>query len=194
MVATAAVIEQALAARWTEGDARDRSVAILCLNHPAPADDRLAQCIASHGGALVSRPGPELLAVFLRIIDAMACAKALQAVLAGGSARIGVNYGEFRYLADGRPGDDVAFALQLTRQAPPGGICISAVNRHAVTSRVDPAAPEAPVSGARQRCWLALQVSGLLAFFLGWCYLIYWKAAYFAEHGVNPCWPDWLCR
>ncbi len=136
---------------------------------------------------------PCCLAVFLRLVDAVDFSTGLRARL-GERVRIGVNLGELLVGPDGRPGAGTTGAKALMEQSEPGGMCISAVAGDRITSRLRAGEDGREEEGVwRPVIFAALQWSGLLAYFLGWCYLIYWKISYFARHGSYPCWPQGLC-
>jgi class 3 adenylate cyclase len=92
--------------------------------------------IAEHKGRIVKLMGDGLLAEFASVVDAVACAAALQAGMAERNAdvpeprrivlRIGINLGDVIIEGDDIYGDGVNIAARLEGLAEPGGICVSA--------------------------------------------------------------------
>jgi len=198
VIATAAAIRDALARRRSETDYESRLVAIACFAvDGASADDerrRIRRRLRDHNGVAVDVDWPCILAVFPELVDAVDFSARLRRRL-DGRIRIGVNLGAFLVAADGSPGSDSIFARWLMAQSEPGGMCVSAIAGDRVTARIGAAEEVRDDEPAGRRILFAsLQWAGLLAYFLGWCYLIYWKVSYFAVHGSYPCWPQWACR
>ena len=92
--------------------------------------------IRQHGGRVVDAVGDNLLAEFPSVVDAVACAVAVQAVLKERNAdlhddrrmpfRIGIHLGDVMVEGDGIVGDGVNIAARLEALADAGGICVSA--------------------------------------------------------------------
>jgi adenylate cyclase len=92
--------------------------------------------IAEYRGRIVKLMGDGHLAEFASVVDAVACAAALQAGMAERNAdvpvprritlRIGVNLGDVIIEGDDIYGDGVNIAARLEALAEPGGICVSA--------------------------------------------------------------------
>jgi len=91
--------------------------------------------IADNRGRIVKTLGDGVLAEFASAVDAVLCARAIQAGMAGRNAgvaedrrlrfRIGVNVGDVVIDGDDIQGDGVNVAARLESLAEPGGICIS---------------------------------------------------------------------
>ena len=98
--------------------------------------DFVAPKIAEHKGRIVKLMGDGLLAEFASVVDAVACAAALQDGMAERNAdvpdarritlRIGVNLGDIIVEGGDLYGDGVNIAARLEGLAEPGGVCISA--------------------------------------------------------------------
>ncbi len=103
--------------------------------------------IAAHNGRIVKTTGDGLLAEFASVVDAVACAAAIQREMArrneGVAAdrriafRIGVNLGDI--IVDGGDiyGDGVNIAARLEGLAEPGGICVSGAAYEQLKAKVD---------------------------------------------------------
>ena len=91
--------------------------------------------IAKHQGRIFKLMGDGLLAEFGSVVDAVACAVALQRAMAERNAglakecridiRIGINLGDVIVEGDDRHGDGVNIAARLQQLAEPGGIAVS---------------------------------------------------------------------
>jgi adenylate cyclase len=82
--------------------------------------------LAEHRGRLVKLMGDGLLAEFASVVDAVACAAAIQSRGTTDLAlRIGINLGDVVVAGDDLYGDGVNIAARLQRMAEPGGIVIS---------------------------------------------------------------------
>ena len=91
--------------------------------------------IEGHRGHVVDAKGDAILAEFVSVVDAVACAVEIQRELAGRNAsmsqnrrmdfRIGVNLGDVLVKDDAIYGDGVNIAARLEALADPGGLCIS---------------------------------------------------------------------
>src|SRR5258706_110227 len=91
--------------------------------------------VAKYGGRLVKTTGDGVLLEFPSVVDAVECAVALQAVMAGRNEgipqdrrmlfRIGINLGDILIEGDDILGDGVNIAARLERIAEPGGVCLS---------------------------------------------------------------------
>jgi len=84
--------------------------------------------------------GDGLLAEFASVVDATACAVAIQTALAQDPAgrlklRIGINLGDVVVEGDDIYGDGVNVAARLEALAEPGGICISGIVQESLGSR-----------------------------------------------------------
>ena len=103
--------------------------------------------VAEHHGRVVKLMGDGALVEFASVVDAVACAVALQRALAGRDAetvsgkriemRIGVNLGDVIIEGSDIYGDGVNVAARLQEFAAPGGIALSATAYEHVGSRVD---------------------------------------------------------
>ncbi len=103
--------------------------------------------IAEHGGRVVKTTGDGLLAEFPSVVDAVACAVAVQTNLAGREAdrpeawriryRIGINLGDIVIEGDDILGDGVNIAARLEALADAGGICISGDVYRQVRNKLD---------------------------------------------------------
>jgi class 3 adenylate cyclase len=91
--------------------------------------------IASHHGRIVKTTGDGMLVEFGSIVDAVACAVAIQRGMIGRNAeiaedkrivfRIGINVGDIIIDGDDIFGDGVNVAARLQTLCEPGGLCIS---------------------------------------------------------------------
>ena len=99
--------------------------------------------IAEHRGRVVKLMGDGALCEFASVVDAVACAVAIQRGMAEREAavpeaerirfRIGINLGDIIYEADGDIyGGGVNIAARLEALSPPGGIAVSAMVREQV--------------------------------------------------------------
>jgi TolB-like protein len=107
----------------------------------------LEPLVAEHSGRLVKTMGDGVLVEFASAVNAVACALAIQARLAGVngsmaeekrmSFRIGINLGDV--VEDGSDiyGDGVNIATRLEALSPPGGVCIAANVNEAVSGKID---------------------------------------------------------
>jgi adenylate cyclase len=97
--------------------------------------DVIAGLVRQHGGRVVDAVGDNLLAEFPSVVDAVACAVAIQGDLKARNAelvaerqmqfRIGIQLGDVVVEGDRIYGDGVNVAARLESIAEPGGICIS---------------------------------------------------------------------
>ncbi len=102
--------------------------------------------IAEHHGRIVKTTGDGLLIEFASVVDAVACAVALQRAMAEREAdvpedrriryRIGVNLGDIVVEGDDILGDGVNVAARLEGLAEPGGICIRREVRNQVRDKL----------------------------------------------------------
>jgi len=102
---------------------------------------------AKHGGRIVKLMGDGALVEFASVVQAVACAVALQRAAETHEAelpedrrirlRIGVNLGDVIVEAGDLYGDGVNIAARLEGLAEPGGICVTAKVRDEVGSRLD---------------------------------------------------------
>ena len=99
--------------------------------------------VARHNGRIVKLMGDGTLVEFRSVVDAVACAVAIQQAAAEAEAgpimtlRIGVNLGDIIIQGDDIYGDGVNIAARLEPLAPPGGVCISSVVNESVRDRAD---------------------------------------------------------
>jgi adenylate cyclase len=103
--------------------------------------------IAEHGGRVVKTTGDGLLAEFPSVVDAVACAVAVQGGLARREAdqpearrmryRMGINLGDIVIEGDDILGDGVNIAARLEALAEAGGICISGDVYRQVRNKLD---------------------------------------------------------
>lgn len=96
--------------------------------------------VAAHNGRVVKLIGDGTLVEFASVVDAVACAVAIQnAARAGAQSaitlRIGVNLGDVIVDGDDLYGDGVNVAARLEPLADPGGICVSAIVNESVGNR-----------------------------------------------------------
>ena len=97
--------------------------------------DLINPAIASHDGRIVKTTGDGLLLEFASIVDAVACAVAIQRGMISRNAavpeekrivfRIGINVGDIIIDGDDIFGDGVNVAARLQTICDPGGVCIS---------------------------------------------------------------------
>ncbi len=103
--------------------------------------------ISAHKGRIVKTTGDGLLAEFASVVDAVACATAIQRAMAERNNgvpgdrriefRIGVNLGDIIIDADDIYGDGVNIAARLEGLAEPGGICISGTAYEQLKAKVE---------------------------------------------------------
>ena len=103
--------------------------------------------IAEHKGRLVKTTGDGMLIEFPSVVEAVACAVAVQHGMGERNAgipqdqaisfRIGINLGNVIVEGDDIYGDGVNVAARLEALAEPGGICISAIVHDQVEGRLD---------------------------------------------------------
>jgi adenylate cyclase len=103
--------------------------------------------IAAHNGRIVKLMGDGLLAEFASVVDAVACAVAIQDGMAGRHdgqpadrqvvLRIGINLGDVIVEGSDIYGDGVNVAARLEGLAEPGGICISDTVHQNVRAKLD---------------------------------------------------------
>jgi adenylate cyclase len=102
--------------------------------------------VAKHHGRVVKLTGDGALVEFGSVVDAVECAVAIQAGVAARQAdqandrrivfRIGINIGDVIIEDDDIYGDDVNIAARLQEVAEPGGICVSAIVREQVRTKI----------------------------------------------------------
>jgi TolB-like protein/class 3 adenylate cyclase len=102
--------------------------------------------VAKHGGRIVKTTGDGVLIEFPSVVDAVECAVAVQAMMAGRNDgvpedrrmlyRIGINLGDILIEGDDILGDGVNIAARLEGIAEPGGICISSSTYDHVRGKV----------------------------------------------------------
>ncbi len=103
--------------------------------------------IAEHHGRTVKTTGDGMLVEFASVVDAVACAAAVQQGMALRNAgalpdrridfRIGINVGDVIVDEDDLYGDGVNVAARLENLAEPGGICISGAVLQQVRDKID---------------------------------------------------------
>lgn len=103
--------------------------------------------IAEHRGRIVKLTGDGLLAEFSSVVNAVACAVAVQRGMADRNAsvppprriefRIGVNLGDVIVEGDDIFGDGVNVAVRLEGVAQPGGVAVSGTVRDHIGNRLD---------------------------------------------------------
>ena len=113
----------------------------------AHREEFVTPLVARHRGRVVNHPGDSVLCEFPSVVEAVACAMAIQAGMAGRERdvpeperirlRIGVNLGDV--LAEGKDiyGDGVNVAARLEGLAEPGGICVSGQVRDEVRGKLE---------------------------------------------------------
>jgi adenylate cyclase len=103
--------------------------------------------IAAHHGRVVKTTGDGILIEFASVVDAVACAVAIQDGMAARNAsvredkrivfRIGINIGDIISDETDIHGDGVNVAARLEGMAEPGGICVSRKVRDEVRDKLD---------------------------------------------------------
>ena len=103
--------------------------------------------IADHRGRVVKTTGDGILIEFPSVVEAVACAVAIQQGMAERNSgtpeeqrivfRVGVNLGDIIVEADDIHGDGVNVAARLEGIAEPGGICVSAIVHDQVRDKLD---------------------------------------------------------
>lgn len=103
--------------------------------------------VAEHDGRIVKLMGDGALVEFASVVDAVACAVAIQAGMAERNAhipeerqikfRIGVHLGDVMVEADDLYGDGVNVAARLEALAEPGGICLSQQAYDQIETKLD---------------------------------------------------------
>jgi adenylate cyclase len=103
--------------------------------------------IAEHKGRIVKTTGDGILIEFPSVVEAVACAVAVQRGMAGRNAgtpeeqrivfRVGVNLGDIIVEDDDIHGDGVNVAARLEGIAQAGEICVSATVRDHIGDRLD---------------------------------------------------------
>ncbi len=103
--------------------------------------------VAEHKGRIVKTTGDGVLVEFPSVVEAVACALAVQQGMASGNAgipqdrriefRIGINSGDVIVEDGDIHGDGVNIAARLEALAEPGMICVSAIVQSQVEGRLD---------------------------------------------------------
>jgi TolB-like protein/class 3 adenylate cyclase len=103
--------------------------------------------IAHHKGRIVKTTGDGLLVEFPSVVEAVACAVAIQREMAERNApspnhqridfRVGINLGDVIAEDDDIHGDGVNIAARLEALAEPGGVCVSGVVHDQVQGRLE---------------------------------------------------------
>jgi adenylate cyclase len=99
----------------------------------------LDEHIAAYRGRIFGSAGDSVVADFASAIDAVQCAVAVQEALAGEEQmrfRIGVHIGDVLVQGENLFGDGVNIAARLEALAEPGGICISAMVRDQIGTKL----------------------------------------------------------
>ena len=110
-------------------------------------DERIAPKIAEHKGRIVKTTGDGILIEFASVVEAVACAVAVQREMAQHNVsipqdqriefRVGINSGDVLVEGDDIHGDGVNIAARLEALAEPGGICISGMVHDQVQGRLE---------------------------------------------------------
>jgi len=113
----------------------------------APRRELIDPELAEHKGRVVKTTGDGLLIEFPSVVEAVACALAVQHGMAERNAsipsarriefRIGINLGDVIIDGEDIHGDGVNIAARLEALAEPGGICVSAMVHDQVQARLD---------------------------------------------------------
>jgi adenylate cyclase len=103
--------------------------------------------VTDHNGRIVKTTGDGVLVEFTSVVEAVACAVAVQREMARHNAsvptdqrmafRVGINLGDVIVEDDDIHGDGVNVAARLEALAEPGGICVSAIVHDLVRGRLD---------------------------------------------------------
>src|SRR4051794_38441561 len=106
----------------------------------------LGPLVAKHHGRIVNSPGDSALCEFASVVDAVACAMAIQHGMAEREAgvpeaervrlRIGINLGDVIVEGEDIYGDGVNVAARLEGLAEPGGVCVSSMVREELRGRL----------------------------------------------------------
>jgi adenylate cyclase len=107
----------------------------------------IAPSVAEHKGRIVKTTGDGILIEFPSVVEAVACAVAVQQGMAERNSsvapdkriefRVGINLGDVIVEDGDIHGDGVNIAARLEALAEPGGICVSGLVRDQVQSRLD---------------------------------------------------------
>lgn len=136
--------------------------------------------VARHAGRIVKLMGDGILVEFASVVDAVACAVAIQQGTAERNEspagdkrmafRIGINLGDVVIEGDDIYGDGVNLAARLEALAEPGGICVSGTVREHIAGKLDHAfvdAGEQTVKGLARPVhvwrWSARRAAGSVA-------------------------------
>lgn len=108
--------------------------------------DDISTLIKDHHGHVGHYAGDAVLADFLSLVDAVACARAIQQELGTRNEgvpadrrvefRIGINVGDVLVDRNEVHGDDVNIAARVCDVAEPGGICLSGIAHDAIGSKL----------------------------------------------------------
>src|ERR1051326_309098 len=103
--------------------------------------------VAEHKGRIVKTTGDGILIEFPSVVEAVACAVAIQRGMIGRNSetpeakraefRVGINLGDIIVEGDDIHGDGVNVAARLESIAEPGGICVSGIVHDQVRDRRD---------------------------------------------------------
>jgi TolB-like protein len=96
--------------------------------------------VDEHRGEVLKRMGDGWLVVFSSVVDAAACAMAVQQVLADDDTiklRLGVHMGDIVHEDEDIYGDGVNIAARLQESATPGGVLISGTAYDSIVGRLD---------------------------------------------------------
>ena len=103
--------------------------------------DVLDPAFGEYGGRVVKTMGDGVLTEFASVVDALACAVAIQTQMSGRDGdvtlRVGVNVGDVVIDGDDILGDGVNLASRLEGIAEPGGVAMSGAVREYAAGRID---------------------------------------------------------
>ncbi len=122
--------------RMMEKDEAGTLAALTCL-----VNEFINPLIAEHKGRIVKLIGDGILAEFVSVLDAVACAIAWQGKMKDRKnaleCRIGINLGEIIFQDNDIFGNGVNVAARLEAAAPPGGVCISSIVFEQIAGKIN---------------------------------------------------------